>query len=101
MRAIILVVLVLGTLSETSGAYAAKVGQTCGGFPGIQCDEGLWCDPQPGKCGAADAQGKCVKVPEICTRQRRPVCGCDGTTYSNNCVRQSKKVALKSIGPCK
>ncbi|RXG84822.1 Kazal-type serine protease inhibitor domain-containing protein [Bradyrhizobium zhanjiangense] len=86
-------------------AQAAKVGQMCGGFAGVKCDEGLWCDPQPGKCGVVDAVGKCIKVPEVCTATKkkdyRPVCGCDNNTYSNNCVRQSKMVALKHLGPCK
>jgi hypothetical protein len=32
-------------------AEAAEQGGTCGGFIGISCGRGWWCDPQAGKCG--------------------------------------------------
>jgi Kazal-type serine protease inhibitor domain len=107
MRTIALIgaILILPLPEVTGNAYAAKVGQRCGGPAGITCDQGLWCDALPGKCGAADISGKCIKVPQpqACTAVKivRQVCGCDGSTYSNNCERQSKMVALKSIGRCK
>jgi hypothetical protein len=106
MRTIVLIGATLAlTLPEITGnAYAAKVGQRCGGVAG-NCDQGLWCDVLPGKCGVADATGKCIKVPQpqICTQVKvaRPVCGCDGNTYRNNCERLSRMVALESIGRCK
>jgi len=82
------------------GGDAAKLGQRCGGIAGIRCDRGLWCEPKAGQCRVADAFGTCVRVPKICTFIFRPVCGCDGKTYSNDCARQSKKVALKHKGKC-
>jgi len=106
MRTIALIgaIFILGLAEMTGTALAAKVGQKCGGSAGI-CDQGLWCDVLPGKCGAAEAFGKCIKVPQlqVCTEVKvaRPVCGCDGSTFRNNCERQSRMVALKNLGHCK
>ena len=52
-------------------------------------------------CGAADAPGICRERPEMCTMDYTPVCGCDGKTYSNECVANSKGVNAMSKGECK
>lgn len=90
-----------GIVLFAGAASAAGVGQTCGGIAGIACDNGLWCEQRAATCGTtADAQGSCVRVPEICTQIYRPVCGCDNKTYGNDCERQSKKVAKLRDGAC-
>ncbi|HKO92774.1 MAG TPA: hypothetical protein VJU61_16580, partial [Polyangiaceae bacterium] len=69
------------------GAPALQLGDSCGGFrvPNSgECDVGLFCQHQAGAlCGAADAPGECVLIPEVCADIFDPVCGCDGETYGN------------------
>src|SRR5262245_37475752 len=60
-----------------AGTQTAAEGQECGGFAGIQCADGLWCEHQAGECETADVSGTCVTVPEMCTKDYRPVCSCD------------------------
>ena len=79
---------------------AAGEGMRCGGAPKTSCDTGLWCDPQPGRCASSKARGRCVAVPMFCTMNYQPVCGCNGNTYSNDCVRRSEQIAKKHDGAC-
>ncbi|CCJ06393.1 Kazal-type serine protease inhibitor family protein [Methylocystis sp. SC2] len=88
------------SLFAAAPVSAAKVGEMCGGIAGVPCDKGLWCDPEPGQCRGADIAGKCVEVSERCTREFRPVCGCNDKTYGNDCERRAAKVAKKSDGEC-
>jgi hypothetical protein len=80
---------------------AVGLGKTCDGFAGIRCDKGLWCEHKPGSCRVADASGKCVKVPQLCPKIYKPVCGCNNRTYGNDCMRRAAKVQKKHDGPCK
>jgi len=96
------VTVVLGvTLWAPTGASAVGVGQTCGGLLGIPCNPGLFCQIPAGMCRAFDVLGKCARVPHFCPHIFRPVCGCDGRTYPNDCVRQSARVQLNHPGRCR
>jgi hypothetical protein len=86
--------------ANVNDASAAKVGQMCGGIAGIKCDKGLWCQLKEGQCRFFDAAGTCARAPKICTKIFKPVCGCDGKTYPNDCVRQSHQVSKAHDGKC-
>lgn len=105
-------------------------GLMCGGIGGIQCCPGLTCELEgnypdaSGKCIVPPSEkcyknsdcssnqfcefascewpesGKCIEKPNVCSNLYDPECGCDGITYSNDCVRKSKGVSKKHDGKC-
>ena len=88
-------------------AHGVGENQSCGGVAriigSVMCDEGLWCDLAPNNCPYEDAPGKCVRVPEpgTCPSVSRPVCGCTGTTYANDCQRLMARDQKDYDGQCR
>jgi hypothetical protein len=93
--------LAVGAALGSADAAAANLDEACGGPTGITCNSALWCRKAAGQCSVADAAGKCEKAPAFCMRVSRPVCGCNGKTYANDCERQRVKVQLDHDGACK
>jgi hypothetical protein len=70
--------------------------RACGGGQGA-CPIAMFCERDVGACGGA---GVCVPIPLICPNVVARVCGCNGTTYLNDCLRIRAGVDKSSDGPC-
>lgn len=44
--------------------------------------------------------GTCQPIPEMCTMEHAPVCGCDDKTYSSACVASRSSVSVAKTGAC-
>lgn len=78
---------------------ACQTENACGGTTGLTCDTDHFCKKDVGAC-AADAQGVCTPLTLNCPATSAPVCGCDGTTYSNACFADTAGVAIQHDGQC-
>lgn len=63
-------------------------------FSHDDCNDGgpppyYFCVPFPGECDYEEIPGQCIESDLDCYLDWQPVCGCDGTTYANECIAQS------------
>jgi hypothetical protein len=48
----------------------------------------------------ADSLGQCIRQPNVCPSNTKDVCGCDGTTYKNECECLKSGENIKYEGAC-
>ena len=86
-----------GFSGDSAGAFELSV-QLLTPCRGVgDCTRSELCEKQPGDC---EGDGFCLTRPAACPDIIEPVCGCNGTTYGNDCLRQQAGTPLDYAGAC-
>ncbi len=85
---------------DCDGEIDEGCGQPCGGFIGLPCAPGEFCLFPEDTCNWADMMGTCQAIPDACFFLWDPVCGCNGETYSNECIMWMDAMSKDHDGEC-
>jgi len=83
------------------GAPDTGAPRRCGGRSRVDCGANAFCDyPIASYCGRGDRGGTCRPIPEACSADYAPVCGCNGLSFSNACLAAAAGVSVVREGAC-
>jgi hypothetical protein len=85
---------VLATIDEPDGGPPHAMPARC--VDSSDCKAGSFCEKH--RCD--DVGGQCRPFPVACPDDELPTCGCDGTTYWNDCLRRAAGVSAATSGEC-
>lgn len=88
--------IVIADIPVGDGGERAHHSEPCA--ESADCHDNEFCDKPT--CDATSGRCHHRRVIDFCTTGGAPVCGCDGVTYWNDCLREARGVSSSTNGEC-